>query len=980
MYLAKISTETEILVFGPKAVLGTAPDLTIAKTSSGSIETAHVSGTINPLGSENSYHFEYRSDNQPQWSTGATPTATEHIVPADNSTHAVSADLADLAPFTQYQVRLVATNDETGVKNVSKVDRFRTGQFAVLTIGDPTELTGHTAKITGTVDPKDTETTWRFQTSSHPECLAGRGFSDHPSHPVEANSGPASVEETLTGLVAAQNYCVRIVGANSPGTATSGIKQFTTATVAPVVEGRGAAPRTETGARLNAFINPENATTTYRFEYSDDGGESWVVRPDRSFPIGTTSSVLVSEELIELEPGNAYSFRVVAENAAGTVQGEAQTFTTVADLPQACANQDVRAAQHTTYLGACRGIELVNNPDKGNQTPYAQAPPGVGVSPMSADGDKVLWYVLGGAPGGPNGSQSSFLAERTPAGWHSRSAAPDAEQQAGGGDSTYYLNAVTPDFNSFVFAARLSTGADSPPPPTIVRISDGQQDMLKTTVVQPPNPRYEQTLDLSDDGDHVLFVDSTTKQLEDIGAARVGPPEVAGEVVSLMPDGDPSECGLDAFGGTGFGGAYQPGYHWIETTDASRVYFQVPADGDCSGHDGLYVRNTEAEETMLIDPGDNGGTKFLRATPDGHRAYFITSSNLDPSDAGAGRDVYRWDEDSGAEGEASCLTCVAEQDVKVTGDMLVSDDFSHVYFASKNQLYPGLGRQGIPNLYVLSGGQIRFVALVSENVLGNVLDKSAGPSLSSDGNVLLLRLDGGLGLTTDAIAAKCTEPEPGGAPAGVCKELYRYDDRDRSIECLSCDHAGVTTHSIGSPGPGGGSDFRLSADGATAAFATMEALQATDVNQDTDIYEWRDGGMHLVTDGVSDFQEGFSAPKVLAVDNDGSDILFGIVPPGGRLTGYEQDRVLNIYDARIGGGLEPPAPIAECDGDSCQGALQAPPAPDHAASSDFAGRGNAVVRPRPSCRKGKVRRKGRCVKRHKHAHKRASRANRGGAK
>jgi hypothetical protein len=36
--------------------------------------------------------------------------------------------------------------------------------------------------------------------------------------------------------------------------------------------------------------------------------------------------------------------------------------------PGSCANEDIRQAQHTdSYLPDCRAMELVNQPDKGNQ-------------------------------------------------------------------------------------------------------------------------------------------------------------------------------------------------------------------------------------------------------------------------------------------------------------------------------------------------------------------------------------------------------------------------------------------------------------------------------------------------------------------------------------------------------------------------------------------------------------------------------------
>src|SRR5689334_11544285 len=69
----------------------------------------------------------------------------------------------------------------------------------------------------------------------------------------------------------------------------------------------------------------------------------------------------------------------------------------------ACPNEAVRSFQHSdVYLGECRALELVNNPDKGNQNALAQGTE-MGDPPLTPDGGTALWSVTGGAPGGPSG-------------------------------------------------------------------------------------------------------------------------------------------------------------------------------------------------------------------------------------------------------------------------------------------------------------------------------------------------------------------------------------------------------------------------------------------------------------------------------------------------------------------------------------------------------------------------------------------------
>ncbi len=231
-----------------------------------------------------------------------------------------------------------------------------------------------------------------------------------------------------------------------------------------------------------------------------------------------------------------------------------------------------------------------------------------------------------------------------------------------------------------------------------------------------------------------------------------------------MPDGTESACGLEGEGVSFVGGGgpqnedgaktnWRPGYHMIATTDASRVYFEAkpnkvgePSKCEDTKPLGLYVRNRETGATTLIDPGTGThGPEFIRATPDGRHAYFTTYSKLDPADTNVDGDVYRWDEETGT---ATCLTCAVKNesgegiaDVRLRtvaagtrlSVVMVSDDFSHVYFESTRALAPGAGA-GDPNIYALSGGTVRFVATTT----GAGLDTGSGSSqLSADGNVLL---------------------------------------------------------------------------------------------------------------------------------------------------------------------------------------------------------------------------------------------------
>jgi len=138
-----------------------------------------------------------------------------------------------------------------------------------------------------------------------------------------------------------------------------------------------------------------------------------------------------------------------------------------------------------------------------------------------------------------------------------------------------------------------------------------------------------------------------------------------------------------------------------------------------------------------------------------------------------------------------------------------------------------------------------------------------------------------------------------------------------------------------------------------------------------DVYEWEaqgtgsceapravaEGGcLYLLSTGQDEY------PAQLAdASADGSDAYFFA---RSRLVGQDEDQLLDVYDARVLGGLaaqnQPPPPVP-CEAEGCKGPASARPEPSSPGSAAFLGPGN----PAPRCGRGKVRRRGRCVKKHR---------------
>jgi hypothetical protein len=933
-----------VAVFGP-AASGTVPDVTGIEEPAGvGVSSAHFEGTVNPRGVASSAHFEWKS---PGESWAAAKSSPNLPLTANETPQTVAFDTNALRGATTYELRLVTVNAGADKLRAfsAEVKEFTTEEAAIapaVTIGDPNGITTEGATIGGTVDPEGDTADWRMQLSTDPACA--EGFVDEPARSIEESSDvPVNVSFELTDLQPSQHYCVRLSAQNSAGTTVSDPVEFETAAVAPgEVEIMAAAPREDTRARLNARVNPRGAPLTYRFEYSADGGATWVPLGSREENGESREKIVIAEDLTGLQPASTYSFRLgLLEGPGGpaaSLGGEAVLRTRAAEPdPSSCSNAGIRAAQHVEYLRHCRGLELINNPDKGAQNALLGA--------AAPSGEAAFWIIPGGAPGSPSGTRSTFRASRTPTGWQSSPIAPPAAEQIGGGTWNYLIEATTPDLSTIVAAPTNRNTEES----ALVRLgADRSQKLLhlfsKTELREPFNGG-----DATDDAAHVLFInpETTPPQIEEMGEGEPG------EVVSVMPDGTQSECGMstgnegDNFTGVsnsghGAGRDWRPGYHRIATTDASRLFFQVQPNGECGRPAlALYQHDRESGETTLIDSGTpSSEPHFIRATPDGRVGYFGTASSLDPADGNSHEDVYRWDEETG---ESTCLTCevAADADLEAGSPILVSDDFSHVYFASRKALSPA-AIAGNSNVYSLSGGVLRFVASLPAAESSNVGLRSQGAQLSADGRVLTFPSFGTRTLTAD---------ETGGEI-----ELYRYDDVDGSLECVSCRRDGSTSAQLGER-------TAVSADGSTVAFETSEVLVPGDANHAVDVYEWREGRTSLITDGVS---EG-AKPNLAAVSADGSNVFFSVVSPG--LTGFERDGVRNDYDARIGGGFEVPAPAARCFEDSCQGPLLPAPPVEVPGSSSFEGSGRGKPRCRRKGKVRKVRRHGRCVARHLNKHK-----------
>ncbi len=198
-----------------------------------------------------------------------------------------------------------------------------------------------TATVEGNGDPEGQDTTLHadYALASSQWCTSG-GAASTPAEtaPQSLGSGHVMVSEILVkleGLTPESEYCTELVATNASGTAYGEQRRFTTSAQSssspPSEVVTEPAEATPSGVKLKGKLDPSGLPTTYYFEYSSvtcDELPDCVQRTTTAGPLtGDTQQEVPAVEVTSLTAGNKYSYRLVASNADGTVDGAFVTFT-----------------------------------------------------------------------------------------------------------------------------------------------------------------------------------------------------------------------------------------------------------------------------------------------------------------------------------------------------------------------------------------------------------------------------------------------------------------------------------------------------------------------------------------------------------------------------------------------------------------------------------------------------------------------------
>jgi hypothetical protein len=602
-----------------------------------------------------------------------------------------------------------------------------------------------------------------------------------------------------------------------------------------------------------------------------------------------------------------------------------------------CPNEAFRTGP-SAALPDCRAYELVTPSNLDGRVPEDPLklgetfPDHTATELASPDGNSYI-FLLAGEPlsefGEANGIQDVYETVRTKDGWRTvRRITPSGAQTelpiAGGASPDHQYSFVEIGGKAGGGHDEGSLAAEGSESSYYLQRPDGTFELIGVGSLGEEREVLGHWV--TSQGTHIIFSSGhPAKQLEPTapptGTAAIYDRSANGptHVVSLLPGNvTPSE-------GAEFQGA---------SADGSVVAFKI-AEGIATELGAMYVRvdNASTEEVT-----GGGATVVERATfagisAQGGSAFYVRGGNIFDFDVASGQ----------------------TRQVNSSGDAEIahiSEDGSHVYFISPSLLDGAEGTAGEDNLYVWDAATetVSFIATVAPSDLALAEDEpqlngwttrvvapesddqgESGPGAdssrtSSDGTVFAFQS-----------SAKLTDYENNGHT-----EIYRYDTRNRSLLCVSCNPSGEPAtgnaqfEDIKGEGPVSVNTahnivHNVSDDGLKVFFETEEALVPRDRDENNDIYEWSAKGgapsLTLISSGQTPVYRGefsgiVAANKLAAVTPNGDDVFFfatDALTPSSGLTGAPA-----IYDARVGGGFAESAVTKSCSGDECQPAVQAP--------------------------------------------------------
>lgn len=913
------------LLFTSGTALAAAPEEPLTGTAEPVTNTtALLQGVVNPKSQAiAAWFFQY---NEGAVCTGGSTTP---VHPAEEvEAQSAEAPLSNLKPGTQYTFCLVASNEAEEVKEGKPVSFTTTVVAPTVTEESFSSVTSTEASVTAQVNAEGVSATYRVEHGTS-EPYASSGEASLP-----AAEGAVGVLVHLTGLTPSTEYHFRFVAHSALGTM------------------------------------PGSGELTFKTGAS--GGESSLTLPDnRAYelvsPVHDESNLEVDAPL---PPGN---YSTLEDHFSEQVYRASMDGNAVAyggDPPSSEGNGSQGGGIGNQYVA----VRTSRGWQASDVTPVASpASPETGYRAFSSDLSTGFVITFNSVKQGVLPLTADAPANCSVV--YSRNAS---------GYRALFSSTETPGFCGTPVFAGGNAGTSAVP---------GYSHLLFETEAALTEPAVAAE---AEEDEYNLY-ESVNGQVR---------------LVNVLPGGEPDPNATfggpssTAFGTPEPGEEGQPDFSNVISADGSRVFWTDRKTGN------LYVRE-DATVTVPVSAGAEAA-RFWTATPDGRYAFYTEGEKLWRFDMDAKTRVELAGTGAAVKGVIG-INETGEDGAYVyfvAGGVLADNENIEKEKAESGncQAIDGNSEEQegrIPsghacNVYVLNGGgSPTFIATLSANnnnfsrlehahngdwqaSLGN---RTA--EVTPDGRHLVFtarqRLTGYNNLVRN-------ESQLEGAP-----ETFVYDAGSGRISCASCNPTGEPPTPIAALGAGsftadvgavepvawifrGGTTFMhrwINEAGTMVFFSTAEALVPQDTNGYEDAYEWEqegsapscpeaarpraDGGcLFLLSGGQKD-----DASAFVDASADGSDAFFTTRE---RLAPQDMNENMDLYDARVNGGFT--GFSLACTGTGCQGVPPAPPIFATPSSVTFNGVGNfqvpaaAATKPKAKpkrCKRGFVKKRGRCV-------------------
>jgi hypothetical protein len=750
----------------------------------------------------------------------------------------------------------------------------------------------HVAHLTGAVNPEGKATTAHIEYCSRRDPCGTDptiAWTALPDTNIGGGTADVPLAGEITDLLPHTGYLVRIVATDTETSTYSNTATVTTADAPPLATTGSTTDVSSTTATVTGTVTPLGVQSAYYFEYGET--TSYGHRLPAAGAEGVAgngfSARSVNWHLAGLKPATAYHYRIVAKNSAGTTTGADQVLTT----DPANTDGTVRAYEMVSPVGK-EGIAVdsafagARTSDDGNAFVYGTA--------------KSSFPGAQGAPFVPR-----VLGLRSMKDWASTPLELPLENLSAGNILFFAVIAVSSDVRK---ALVLSTQKLTD------QATQGQWNLYIRQTGATPEYTYvatDQRLGALSSETGAFSIVGTSDDLTttafvlggDLLKATVGQGvsviSIPPSLVHYQPDGTPATFNA------GINGSFTDAHP--VSADGSRIYFS-PTGGP------LYLQEHETVTALSVSQRPGASTSAVRATfiaasPDGRYVEFTTTcpecstiDGLTPS-APDGAGFYRYDTATGD------LTYLApDQDAAIKVPRPTQN--AVLYFTVATQ-----------TLSYSDGGTVKTVAVLDDVPAA---DDHASVVRGSDNGRFYV-----FGAVT-----KLTSYDNSGH-----LEFYRYDAQTDSLVCVTCrtdggPATGRVQLGISDTNDSGFNDYKPRAvlDDGTVFFDTTDPLVGTDTNGTRDVYQYRDGRATLISRGKLAANSQFDDATP-----DGSSVFF---TTDDQLVGQDKDSIVDLYVARVGGGLagqNPPPRPSPCAAPECREATSGPTGSDHEPSEGAAG-------------------------------------------